>query len=314
MIATNSLRSVCIHSYASKFATSGKSVRAKAVVGKPPSKSLVVSKRLRVQASAGNEKDGRVKDATRTGTLFAAAAATVIASVPQPVMAAMDSIFSRDFNVAFMGMTVDHKIIIELIVLGQLIGFIGASVTGIEARKRKAEVEFLNNKLLEVNKELRKELREGKAGQYRSPKVTSIQKEGLSEEQIQARERVVTLMRNGKKQLKEKNSTDSRHCFEQALTAIENAGTALDSPWKAYRKTYRGLGAAYQLEGKNKDALECMQKVLKLCEEHNDLESKGDTLGVIADIYTDLGEIELAAKYYDDYIQMLYSLENAEAA
>eukprot|EP00959_Pyramimonas_sp_CCMP1952_P170610 3565375-Pyramimonas_sp.AAC.1 len=33
------------------------------------------------------------------------------------------------------------------------------------------------------------------------------------------------------------------------------------SPWKAYRKTYRGLGAAYQLEGKNKDALACMQKV-----------------------------------------------------
>ena len=55
-------------------------------------------------------------------------------------------------------------------------------------------------------------------------------------------------------------------------------------------------------------------QVLKLCEEHNDQETKGDTLGVIADIYTDLGEIELAAKYYDEYIQMLYSLENAEAA
>ena len=53
---------------------------------------------------------------------------------------------------------------------------------------------------------------------------------------------------------------------------------------------------------------------VKLCEEHNDQETKGDTLGVIADIYTDLGEIELAAKYYDEYIQMLYSLENAEAA
>ena len=48
-------------------------------------------------------------------------------------------------------------------------------------------------------------------------------------------------------------------------------------------------------------------QVLKLCEEHNDQECKGDTLGVIADIYTDLGEIELAAKFYDEYIQMLYS-------
>ena len=49
------------------------------------------------------------------------------------------------------------------------------------------------------------------AGQYRSPKVTSIQKDGLNDEEIQARERVVMLMRNGKKQLKEKNSTVEPH-------------------------------------------------------------------------------------------------------
>lgn len=307
MIATAVSQGVCTHSRVSTFATSGRSVRARAALGKP-TKGLT----LRVQA-AGNQDENRVKDATRTGTLFTAAAATMLAALPQPVFAAIDSVFSRDFNVAFMGMTVDHKIIIELIVLGQFVGFIGASVSGIEARKRKAEIEFLNKRLLEVNKELRKELREGKAGQYRSPKKTALNKEGLSDEQNQAREQVVTLMRNGKKQLKVKNATESRHCFEQSLVAIENAGSALDSPWKAYRKTYRGLGAALQLEGKNKDALECMQKVLKLCEEHNDQECKGDTLGVIADIYTDLGEIELAAKYYDEYIQMLYSLENAEA-
>uniref|UniRef100_A0A7S0RSJ9 Protein FLUORESCENT IN BLUE LIGHT, chloroplastic n=2 Tax=Pyramimonas obovata TaxID=1411642 RepID=A0A7S0RSJ9_9CHLO len=311
MIATAASPSVCTHSRVSTFATGGKPVRAKAAVGKP-SKGTSLSKG-RVQASVGHQGENKAKDATRTGTLFTAATATMLASLPQPVFAAIDSVFSRDFNVSFMGMTVDHKIIIELIVLGQFVGFIGATVSGIEARKRKAEVEFLNNKLLEVNKELRKELREGKAGQYRSPKVTAIQKEGLTEEQNMARECVVTLMRNGKQLLKQKDAKESRHCFEQSLTAIENAGSALESPWKAYRKTYRGLGAAYQLEGRNKDALGCMQKVLKLCEEHNDQECKGDTLGVIADIYTDLGEIELAAKFYDEYIQMLYSLENAEA-
>merc|ERR1719183_502163 len=125
----------------------------------------------------------------------------------------------------------------------------------------------------------------------------------MSEQQVADRERVVTLMKNGKHHLKQKNAVESRHCFEQSLVAIKASGDALDSPWKAYRKTYRGLGAASQLEGKNKDALMYMQKVLALCEEHDDQAQIGDTLGVIADIYTDMGEIELAAKFYDDYIK-----------
>jgi tetratricopeptide (TPR) repeat protein len=79
-----------------------------------------------------------------------------------------------------------------------------------------------------------------------------------------------------------------------------------DSPWKAERKALRGLGAAFQLQGKNKEALEYMMRVLEIVEAHKgEMVETTDTLGVIADIYTDLGDMEQAAVYYDRYLAML---------
>lgn len=79
-----------------------------------------------------------------------------------------------------------------------------------------------------------------------------------------------------------------------------------DSPWKAERKALRGLGAAFQLQGKNKEALKYMMRVLEIVEEHKgEMVETTDTLGVIADIYTDLGDMEQAAVYYDRYLAML---------
>lgn len=43
--------------------------------------------------------------------------------------------------------------------LGQFIGFVGSSIAGVTARERKLEVERLNDRLLTVTKELRKQAR-----------------------------------------------------------------------------------------------------------------------------------------------------------
>eukprot|EP00959_Pyramimonas_sp_CCMP1952_P339860 7117491-Pyramimonas_sp.AAC.1 len=64
MIATAASQRVCPRYRASTFATGGKSVKAKAIGGKP-SKGLTVSRGLRVQASAGDQGDKRNQELTR---------------------------------------------------------------------------------------------------------------------------------------------------------------------------------------------------------------------------------------------------------
>jgi tetratricopeptide (TPR) repeat protein len=47
-------------------------------------------------------------------------------------------------------------------------------------------------------------------------------------------------------------------------------------------------------------------QVVEICQEHEDEPSVvGDALGIIADIYTDMGDMEQAAEYYDKYLQSM---------
>jgi predicted RNA polymerase sigma factor len=49
-----------------------------------------------------------------------------------------------------------------------------------------------------------------------------------------------------------------------------------------------------------------MMQVLAIVEAHkSEMAETTDTLGVIADIYTDLGNMEQAAVYYDRYLETL---------
>ena len=56
-------------------------------------------------------------------------------------------------QVSFLGQKIDHKVIVEWVVLGQTFGFIGSLVGGWVAADRKEEVERLNARLLAVNKQ-----------------------------------------------------------------------------------------------------------------------------------------------------------------
>ena len=95
-----------------------------------------------------------------------------------------------------------------------------------------------------------------------------------------------------------------------ALThRINDAGNELDCPWRAERKAERGLGAAHELNGDYAHALEHMRKVVDLSKEHRDSAGLSDAFGVIADIYTEMGNYGEAAVWYDRF---LASVDNEE--
>ena len=136
------------------------------------------------------------KDAAAT---VGVAVAGLAVALPARAVELIDDVYKEDFDVQFWGQTVDHKFIIYAIVLGQFVGFVGATVSGLEAKKRKEEVLQLNAKLLGINKELRKLAREG--GFVSSS--LEVRKEGKEGKQVESREEVISMLRHGKELLRQ---------------------------------------------------------------------------------------------------------------
>ena len=71
------------------------------------------------------------------------------------------------------------------------------------------------------------------------------------------------------------------------------------------RRAERGLAAASRLQKQYRKALNHLERVLEISSEMGDTTGDSDACGTIADIYTEMGELEEAAHYYDKYIQMM---------
>lgn len=190
------------------------------------------------------------------------------------------------------------QVLIEALILGQAIGFVGSYVGGLEAKKRKEEAERLNESLLQVTKELRKQARAHKKALVRNVA------HGPTHDSQEHPKRVLVLerLKKGKASLQNRKGEDAKHYFEDALVKIDEASEEMEVPWKARRKAIRGLGAAHELLGEHDVALQYMQEVLSLSQSHNDRKGLGDAYGVIADIYTEMGDYASAAQWYDKYI------------
>jgi len=216
-----------------------------------------------------------------------------------------DPIFKEDFNVSFAGLKVDHKILVSTIIFGQAIGFAGAIAGGLEAKKRAEEITQLNKSLLEVNGKIKKELRREK--QSKTPGVDmSIDSDG--DPYV---EKILTLLRSGKALLK---IEESKEKFEEALGKFEEAHALIIAesgkeklmvPWKAERKALKGIAAAASRLGYTAKSLEMTKKVLDLALEHKDMAEITDNYGKIADLYTELDQLESAQTYYDLYFNAL---------
>jgi len=230
-----------------------------------------------------------------------AATSKALPSLPQE-LTEPDKVFSEDFDVQFAGLEVDHKNLIYALIFGQTIGFIGSAVGGAEAKKRALEIERLNATLLKVNKEVRKELRSSQGRKVPTPDATA---DSMDDGNNEAVAKIIALLKLGKGKLKQHAPEEAYTAFSDALALIKANADCLNEPWKAVRKAERGLGAACSRMKKYDEALTHMKTVLELSNTHQDTMVATDAYGIIADIYAEMDQLEVAADWYDKYFKAL---------
>lgn len=181
-----------------------------------------------------------------------------------------------------------------------LVALIGATVGGLVARQRKAELQRLNEQLRQINAALR---RQAKIESY-APNLSYAPAGGrVAETEVivdPRKEELISRLKNGKKFLRNQAPDKAQLEFKAALDLAQN----LKEPLRE-KKAARGLGASLQRQGKYREAIKYHSLVLELSARHGEDSGSTEAYGAIADCYTELGDLEQAAKYYDQYIARL---------
>lgn len=108
------------------------------------------------------------------------------------------------------------------------------------------------------------------------------------------------LLKEGKQLIKQGNGAEAASLFKKALVLTKQQGDKVQE-----RRAVRGLAAAKRLQGDLNGAIDYLKRVLSISEEMNEFTGDMDALGTIADIYTEKGDLEKAAEYYDKYLDLL---------
>lgn len=205
------------------------------------------------------------------------------------------------FAVDLGGLQVDHKDLIFGVFVGQWVALVGAWVTGRLAQRRALVVQELNAKLMEANRNMRKQMNRNDLRNVLASQEFEDESwdEGLSPEPIQ-------LLKRGKALLKEHKAHEAKAVFELSLSSIAGERAELHTPWKAERKAHRGLGAATMQLREYDQAEAALLRVVELCEanippgaERTEL---SDAYGALADMYTEWGKVDEAGQVYDKMI------------
>lgn len=256
---------------------------------------------------------------------------------------------------------------IDVVGITEFVALTGALVGGISARRRKQELERLNEQLRTINTQLRQQAR---AGTLYAPGLTyvpptignrkadlpnganqktmSIREEDSSDTRTTTLSAVTSLpippapsampsavaqsvaaaataaksstpavsltsideedmrpevkqcqaaLKEGKKLLKEQKAGPAMVRFEKALMLAKALGDKVRE-----RRAVRGLAATSRMQGQSRQAIKYLERVLEISAETADHVGDADAFGTIADIYTDIGEFEKAAEFYDKYI------------
>ncbi|XP_073145915.1 protein FLUORESCENT IN BLUE LIGHT, chloroplastic [Henckelia pumila] len=182
------------------------------------------------------------------------------------------------------------------------VALIGATVGGLLARQRRGELRRLNEQLRQINTALR---RQAKIESY-APSLSYVPVSGrIPENEIIVDERkqdLISRLKNGKNFLR---NQDLENAYFEFKTALELA-QKLEDPIEE-KKAARGLGASLQRQGKFRDAVKYHSMVLEISQREGEESGNTEAYGAIADCYTELGDLERAAKYYDQYIARLQS-------
>ncbi|KAK3006015.1 hypothetical protein RJ639_016097 [Escallonia herrerae] len=180
------------------------------------------------------------------------------------------------------------------------VAIVGATVGGLLARQRKGELKRLNEQLRQINAALR---RQAKIESY-APTLSyaPVGSKILENEVIvdPNEQDLISRLKNGKTFLR---NQDPAKAFMEFKTALELAQN-LNDPIKE-KKAARGLGASLQRQGKYQEAIKYHSMVLAMSEKVGEDSGNTEAYGAIADCYTELGDLEKAGIYYDQYIARL---------
>ena len=203
---------------------------------------------------------------------------------------------------------------VDVVGITEAVALIGALVGGLSARQRKQELEELNVKLRAINVNLRQQARS--SGVTYAPGLTYVPTGGTGSDSnangaaaaatLTAAPEVTELsetrsaLKEGRRLLKEGEAPGAMVQFKKALLLSRQTSNRVQE-----RRAVRGLAACKRENGDVKGSIEDYLKVLEISQEIGDYTGDADAYGVIADLYTDLGELEKAGKYYDRYINAL---------
>ncbi|CAN0877919.1 Protein FLUORESCENT IN BLUE LIGHT, chloroplastic [Linum grandiflorum] len=179
------------------------------------------------------------------------------------------------------------------------VALIGATVGGLLARQRKGELKHLNEQLRQINAALR---RQAKIESY-APKLSYAPVGSKIPDEViidPRKQQLVSHLRSGKNHLRNQDLQKAYDEFKAALGISQE----LKDPIKE-KKAARGLGASLQRQGQYREAIKYHSMVLDISKREDEVSGNTEAFGAIADCYTELGELEQAGKFYDQYIARL---------
>ncbi|XP_031102186.1 protein FLUORESCENT IN BLUE LIGHT, chloroplastic-like isoform X2 [Ipomoea triloba] len=182
------------------------------------------------------------------------------------------------------------------------VSLIGAAVGGLLARQRKGELKRLNEQLLQINAALK---RQAKIESYAPSLSYAPAGARIPESEVivdPRKEQLLSCLRSGKSFLRNQGPKQAFSEFKKALDLAKDLKDSIEE-----KKAARGLGASLQRQGKYREAIKYHSMVLDISEREKEDSGNTEAYGAIADCYTELGDLERAAKYYDQYISRLQS-------
>eukprot|EP00951_Prasinocladus_malaysianus_P046745 scaffold647909_cov47-Prasinocladus_malaysianus.AAC.2 len=184
--------------------------------------------------------------------------------------------------------------------------------SGTLARRRRQEMEKINTQLREINSKLRSQSAD--EGIPSNEEVKSIQEYRLSlhasfaenatihqtSEELQMSEQRQQLLgdiRLGRDFLDKQDYTNALEVLQKALLLSRDLDVL-----PATRAIMRLKARAYKEMQQYEDSLKCLEKVLLVSIAMEEYSGDADVCGEIADMYTQIGDLEQAAEYYDRYL------------
>ncbi|KAI4991131.1 hypothetical protein ZWY2020_039502 [Hordeum vulgare] len=180
------------------------------------------------------------------------------------------------------------------------IAMVGATVGGLLARQRKGELKKLNDQLRQINASLR---RQAKIESYAPALSYAPAASKIPESEVIVdphKQRLITYLRTGKNYLRNQAPDKAFSEFKAALDLAQSLGDHVEE-----KKAARGLGASLQRQGNYKEAIKYHSMVLSISKMTGEDSGVTEAYGAIADCYTEVGELEKAGKFYDEYIARL---------